>query len=74
MVIGAQVAGNVYNAFLDGRAALPLGEWFGFWLWPAALAAAIMLFFVVFFKDRVLPDGDASEEEVSRAAVVDAGP
>lgn len=74
MVIGAQVAGNVYNAFLDGRAALPLGEWFGFWLWPAALAAAILVFFVVFFKDRVPPDGDASRGDVARGAVVDAGP
>jgi nucleoside transporter len=74
MVIGAQVAGNVYNAFLDGRTALPLGEWFGFWLWPAALAAAIMVFFIVFFKDRVLPDGDASRGDVGKGAVVDAGP
>lgn len=74
MVIGAQVAGNVYNAFLDGRTALPLGEWFGFWLWPAALAAAIMIFFMIFFKDRIVADDSASETEVGKAAVIDAGP
>ena len=47
LAIGAQVAGNIYNAFLSGRESLPLEEWFGFWLWPAALAAVIMIFFVM---------------------------
>ncbi len=56
LAIGAQVAGNIYNAFLSGRESLPLEEWFGFWLWPAALAAVIMIFFVMFFKDSIPAD------------------
>ncbi len=56
LAIGAQVAGNIYNAFLSGRESLHLVEWFGFWLWPAALAAVIIIFFVMFFKDSIPAD------------------
>lgn len=73
LAIGAQVAGNIYNSFLDGRSVLPLDEWLGFWMWPAGLAAAIMIFFILFFKDRVLPES-VPEGEVGKAATIDAGP
>jgi nucleoside transporter len=53
MLIGAQVAGNVYNRYLAGAPSLTLERWHDFWWIPAAFAAAVMLFFALFFHDRV---------------------
>ncbi len=53
MLIGAQLAGNLYNAFLGGASALALTEWRGFWFVPAAFAAVVMVFFGLAFHDRV---------------------
>src|SRR5439155_165009 len=35
MLIGAQVAGNVYNRILGGATSLTLDQWPGFWVLPA---------------------------------------
>ena len=66
MLIGAQVAGGVYNGFLAGRDALPLAEWAQFWWVPAGFAAAVLALFVLLFHDRtgskletVAPSADA---------------
>src|SRR5690606_12036966 len=56
MLIGAQVAGNVYNAFLGGAEGLTLGQWQDFWYLPAAFAAAVAVFFALTFHDRVSKD------------------
>jgi nucleoside transporter len=53
MLIGAQVAGNVYNSFLGGQTALTLQQWHDFWWIPAGFAAVIMVFFGLTFRDRV---------------------
>ncbi|MEM6783664.1 MAG: MFS transporter [Bacteroidota bacterium] len=53
MLIGAQVAGQLYNRFLDGREALPLAEWPDFWWLPAGLAAVILVLFIALFNDKV---------------------
>lgn len=53
MFIGAQIAGNVFNSFLDGATALGPDAWASFWWIPAAFAAAIMVFFALFFNDKV---------------------
>ena len=53
MLIGAQLAGNLYNAFLGDAQALELGQWRGFWLVPAAFAAVVMVFFALAFHDKV---------------------
>ncbi|HZE95088.1 MAG TPA: MFS transporter [Gemmatimonadales bacterium] len=50
MLIGAQIAGRVYNSFLGGATVLTLDQWRSFWILPAAFAAAVLLFFAVFFK------------------------
>ncbi len=64
MLIGAQVAGRVFNGFLDGRDALPLAEWAQFWWIPAAFAGIILVLFILFFNDRVdRSDGIASSSE-----------
>jgi nucleoside transporter len=64
MLIGAQVAGNVYNRFLAGAAALTLEKWQQFWLLPAGFAAVVLLFFGLAFHDR--------EAEAKRRASVSA--
>ncbi len=55
MLIGAQVAGNLFNAFLGDAAALTLDQWRQFWFVPAAFAAVIMVGFALLFNDRVDP-------------------
>ncbi|MEO1632215.1 MAG: MFS transporter, partial [Bacteroidota bacterium] len=53
MLIGAQVAGQLYNRFLGDREALPLAEWPDFWWLPAGLAAVILVLFIALFNDKV---------------------
>jgi len=53
MLVGAQVAGNVFNSFLGDAGALTLGQWQQFWYIPAAFAAVIMVGFALLFNDRV---------------------
>ena len=52
MLIGAQVAGNIFNSFLGDAQALPLDLWKSFWFVPAGLAAAIALFFALTFYEK----------------------
>jgi nucleoside transporter len=65
MLIGAQVAGNVYNRYLSGAAALTLEQWQSFWILPAAFAAVVLIFFGLAFHDR--------EAEAKRRAEMPAG-
>ncbi len=53
MLIGAQVAGNLFNRFLGDASALTLVQWQQFWFVPAAFAAAVMVGFGMLFYDRV---------------------
>ena len=50
MLIGAQVAGNVYNRFLGGAAHLSLERWPSFWVLPAGFAAVVLVFFALLFR------------------------
>jgi len=50
MLIGAQVAGRVYNSFLGAATSLTLLQWRSFWILPAVFAAAVLVFFAAFFK------------------------
>ena len=50
MLIGAQIAGNVYDRFLSGATALTLPQWQSFCWLPAAFAAAVLVFFTALFK------------------------
>jgi nucleoside transporter len=60
MLIGAQAAGNLFNAFLGGADALTLDQWRQFWFIPAAFAAVIMVGFALLFNDRVDRSGTAT--------------
>lgn len=64
MLIGAQIAGQVYNAFLGTASSLSLAQWHDFWWIPAAFAAAVLLFFITFFNDQVL-EKDATAEDIT---------
>ena len=61
MLIGAQVAGNVYNSFLGGADALTLEQFQQFWFIPAAFATVILLFFILTFNDKVDEAEEAEE-------------
>jgi nucleoside transporter len=52
MLIGAQVAGKVFNRFLGGATSLTLEQWKSFWLLPAGFAALVLIFFAVMFRPR----------------------
>lgn len=62
MLIGAQVAGEVYNSFLGTAESLSLNQWYDFWLIPAIFAAAVLVFFVIFFNDKVLDEGATADD------------
>lgn len=53
MLIGAQVAGAVYNGFLENADTLTLTQWQNFWWIPAVFAAFVLVFFVLAFHDEV---------------------
>lgn len=56
MLIGAQIAGGVFNSFLGDADALTLSQWHDFWWIPAIFAGVILLFFVFTFDDKVIED------------------
>jgi nucleoside transporter len=60
MLIGAQVAGNVYNSFLGTASTLSLDQWRSFWLFPAGFTVVVMVLFAVSFRDRVPTDEEVT--------------
>jgi nucleoside transporter len=52
MLIGAQASGLIFNSFLGEATRLTPGQWTQFWSIPAILAAAILVIFMVAFRDR----------------------
>lgn len=65
MLVGAQIAGKVYNSFLDGSKALSLQQWQNFWWLPAGFAAFVLLFFMVTFKEKKESSRSFDKEFVS---------
>ncbi|MEM1411285.1 MAG: nucleoside permease [Pseudomonadota bacterium] len=51
MFIGAQIAGQVFNRYLGGNAALALETWAEFWYLPAWFALGVLVFFLIAFRD-----------------------
>lgn len=66
MLIGAQVAGNVYNRFLAGGQSLSLEQWKRFWMLPAAFAAVVLVLFGLLFREKT---ADASKVPLKAPAV-----
>lgn len=52
LLIGAQIAGWLFNSLLQGADALTLTQWKEFWIYPAGFALVIMLFFAATFNDK----------------------
>lgn len=52
MLIGAQIAGQVYNQFLGEQARFTPDQWVQFWWIPAIFSVAVFLFFILTFNDR----------------------
>ncbi|MDW6004160.1 MFS transporter [Vibrio mangrovi] len=61
MLVGAQVAGMIYNRFLDGQAALTTDNWASFWWLPASFAAGIALLFILAFKEKNTKNASQAE-------------
>ena len=55
MLVGAQIAGAVYNGFLKNADSLTLQQWQSFWWLPAAFAAVVLLLFLVAFREKKEP-------------------
>lgn len=51
MLVGAQIAGMVYNNFLGNAPALTLQQWQSFWWLPAVFALAVLVLFVLLFRN-----------------------
>ena len=54
MLIGAQIAGMVYNRFLGTATALTPDQWQSFWWIPSAFAAGVLVFFALLFRDKTV--------------------
>ncbi|MBY5956662.1 MFS transporter [Membranicola marinus] len=52
MLIGAQVAGFIFNLYIGDSAQMSLENWKAFWRIPALFALGVMAFFMIFFNDR----------------------
>lgn len=63
MVVGAQIAGWVFNAVVPaGSSPQALQQWQTFWWLPAAFAAVVLVLFAALFHDRVSPRATKSVE------------
>ncbi|MBS1664987.1 MAG: nucleoside permease [Bacteroidetes bacterium] len=51
MIVGAQIAGIVYNSIKKSAPSLTLLQWQSFWWLPAVFAAVVLLVFLALFRD-----------------------
>lgn len=61
MLIGAQIAGIVYNRFLGTATALTSAQWQSFWWLPAGFAVVVLVLFVLLFRDRAADEVTSSK-------------
>ena len=61
MLIGSLVSGPIVDAYASGGT----HDWKGIWLIPAAIAAVVLLLFLLLFKDRNQPDALAAGKPVN---------
>lgn len=66
MLIGAQLAGAVYNSFLGTADVLSPSQWHDFWWIPALFAVAVLVLFVFLFNDEVAVDEDEASAGISQ--------
>lgn len=71
--IGAQIIGALNNALKGDALVLSPEVWQQFWIYPAAFALLVSIFFIFTFRDKVVPDGDITEGDVATAAAAEEG-
>lgn len=67
MLVGAQIAGMVYNNFLKDASSLTLQQWQNFWWIPAIFALIVLVLFIALFrikKTTAVSKGSAPAELV----------
>ncbi len=69
--IGAQIAGALHNTLKGTAEVLSAQLWQEFWVYPSAFAAAVMIFFALTFRDKVVRK--TGEGEVAAAAATEEG-
>ena len=75
MLIGAQVAGAIFDSVFPGGSAESMAQWQTFWLIPAAFALAVLLFFIALFNDRLRMNPAAIDTAtVARDAAIEPNP
>jgi nucleoside transporter len=75
MLIGSLVAGAIFNRVVGTGPDATLTRWQDFWWIPAAFAAAVMVFFGLFFHDRVAEErSGADKARVGRAVAAEPQP
>lgn len=52
MLVGAQIAGRLFNSFLGSEKALTLTQWNQFWWIPSIFAIVVLVFFIFAFNDK----------------------
>jgi H+/Cl- antiporter ClcA len=52
LLVGAQIAGSVYNSFLGNATSLTLEQWQSFWWIPASFAVIVLVIFILLFRER----------------------
>lgn len=52
MLVGAQVAGTIYDRLLDGAQTLTAENWVNFWWLPASFAAGVAILFLLLFREK----------------------
>lgn len=68
MMIGAQVAGWIFEAVVGGDVGQPMEVWAAFWWIPAAFAAAVMIGFIIFFRDPRIDRDPATAPAIATEA------
>lgn len=61
MLIGAQLIGLLVGHYTDNSSGTPMIDWKSVWMYPAGFALAVLILFVLLFRDR----GNAVENPVS---------
>jgi nucleoside transporter len=52
MLVGAQLAGELFNSYLQGADLLSLSDWQSFWWWPAIMSFGVMILFGLTFTGK----------------------